>query len=134
MSMGGTILTCLDCIGTRLLKIAPKVLSPSITFIINNSITSGIIPSIWKHAKVRPLYKSGAKDELSNYRPISTIPILSKKAEKWIHMKLLSYLNQRQLLNQKQNGFRSGHSTETALLHMADTWLQAINDINIVGL
>ena len=49
-------------------------------------------------------------------------------------MKLMSYLNQQQLLNQKQNGFRSGHSTETALLHMADTWLQAINAGYFVGL
>ena len=111
-------------------KTAPKVMSPSITFIINNSITSGILPSIWKHAKVNSLYKSGAKDKLSNYRPISTLPTLSKIIEKWNHMKLMSYLNQHQLLNQKQNG----HSTETALLHMADTWLQAINDGNIVGL
>ena len=36
-------------------------------------------------------------------------------------------------LNQKQSGIRSGHSTESALLHMTDTWLQAINDGNIVG-
>ena len=50
-------------------------------------------------------------------------------------MKLMSYLNHHQLLNQKQSGFRSGHSTESesALLHMTDTWLQAINDGNIVG-
>ena len=45
----------------------------------------------------------------------------------------MSYSNHHQLLNQKQSGFRSGHSTESALLHMADTWLQAINDGNIVG-
>ena len=48
-------------------------------------------------------------------------------------MKLMSNLNHHQLLNQKQSGFRSGHSTESALLHMTDTWLQAINDGNIVG-
>ena len=48
-------------------------------------------------------------------------------------MKLMSYLNHHQLLNQKQSGFRSGHSIESALLHLTDTWLQAINDSNIVG-
>ena len=36
-------------------------------------------------------------------------------------------------LNQHQSGFRFGHSTESALIHLADTWLQAINDGNIVG-
>ena len=48
-------------------------------------------------------------------------------------MKLMSYLNQHQLLTQKQSGFRSGHSTETSLIHMPDNWLQAINDGKIVG-
>ena len=48
-------------------------------------------------------------------------------------MKLMSYLNHHRLLNQKQSGFRSGHSTESVLLHMTDTWLQVINDSNIVG-
>ena len=132
-SMDGTKSTGLDCIGPRLLKIGSTVLSPSVTFIINKSITSGVFPSIWKHAIVKPLYKSGAKDELNNYRPISILPTLSKIIEKWVHMKLMSYLNHHQLLNQKQSGFRSSHSTESALLHMTDTWLQALNDGNIVG-
>ena len=48
-------------------------------------------------------------------------------------MKLMSYLNQHQLLTQKQSGFISGHSTETSLIHMTDNWLQAINDGKIVG-
>ena len=48
-------------------------------------------------------------------------------------MKLMSYLNHHQLLNQKQSVFKSGHSTEFVLLHMTDTWLQAINDGNVVG-
>ena len=45
-------------------------------------------------------------------------------------MKPMSYLYMyhHQLLNQKQSRFRSNYSTESALLHMTDTWLQAIND------
>ena len=48
-------------------------------------------------------------------------------------MTLMSYLNKHRLLNQKQNGFRSGHSTEPALIHMTNAWLQAINEGNIVS-
>ena len=134
LSLDGTKSTGLGGIGPRLLKLAPNILSPSITFIINKSITSGIFPSVWKNAKVKPLYKSGATDEVNNYRPISILPTLSKIIEKWTHMKLMSYLNQHQLLSQKQSGFRSGHSTETSQIHMTDHWLQAINDGNLVGL
>ena len=61
--------------------------------------------------------------------PISVLPTLSKIIEKWFSMKRMSYLN----LRQKQSGFRSGHSTETALILMADTWLNAINIGTIVG-
>ena len=81
---------------------------------------------IWKHAKLKPLYKSGAKDELNNCRPISILSTLSKIIEKWIHMKLMSYLNHHQLLIQKESGFRSGHSNDSALLHMPETLIQAI--------
>ena len=133
VSLDGTKSTGLDGIGPKLLKLAPNILSPSITFIINKRITSGIFPSVWKNAKVKPLYKSGAKGEVNSYRPISILPTLSKIIEKWTHMKLMSYLYQHQLLTQKQSWLRSGHSTETALIHMTDNWLHAINDGKIVG-
>ena len=37
------------------------------------------------------------------------------------------------LLHKKQSGFTSGHSTESALILMTDTWLNAINNGNLVG-
>ena len=86
-----------------------------------------------KQAKVNPLFKNGAKDELNNYRSISISPMLSKIIEKWISMKLMSYLNNYKLLHKKQSGFTSGHSTESALILMTDTWLNAINNGNLVG-
>ena len=45
----------------------------------------------------------------------------------------MAYLNQHQFLNQKKHGLISGRSTESALFHMTDTWLIAINDGNSVG-
>ena len=48
-------------------------------------------------------------------------------------MKLISYRNNNQLLHQKQSGFSSGHSTESALILKTDTWLNIINDGNFVG-
>ncbi|MEW8547445.1 MAG: reverse transcriptase family protein [Candidatus Thiodiazotropha sp.] len=125
--------TGLDDIGPRLLKIAPDILSGSIAFIVNKSLISGIFPDIWKEAKVNPVFKSGSKDDVNNYRPISILPTLSKLIEKWINTKFMSFLNGHKLFHQRQSGFRSGHSTESALTLMIDSWLKAINDGKLVG-
>ena len=78
--------TGLDCIGPKFLKLAQDILASSITFLINKSITTGNFPNMWKHARVSPVFKTGSKDEVNNYRPISVHPTLSKLIEKWINI------------------------------------------------
>ena len=53
------------------------MITKSITYIVNNCIRSGKFPTSWKLAKVNPLYKGGAKDDINNYRPTSILPMLS---------------------------------------------------------
>ena len=125
--------TGLDSIGPKLLKIAPNALTPSITYIMNKSIECGIFPRAWKNAKVNPILKTGGKDNVNNYRPISILPTLSKIIEKWIEKKLTFYLDEHTLLHKNQSGFRKKHSTESALIFMTDTWLKAINEGKLVG-
>ena len=45
----------------------------------------------------------------------------------------MSFLNSYSLLHKQQSGFREGHSTESALILMIDSWLKAINDGKFVG-
>ena len=45
----------------------------------------------------------------------------------------MSFLNSHKLFHEKQSGFREGHSTESALILMIDSWLKAINDGKFVG-
>ena len=42
------------------------------------SIKQGIFPDSLKIAKITPIFKSGAKDNISNYRPIPILPVFSK--------------------------------------------------------
>ena len=72
-------------------------------------------------------------DDVNNYRPISILPTLSKVIEKWIEIKLMSYLDDYSLLHKNQSGFRKGHSTESALICMTDSWLKTINEGKLVG-
>ena len=57
-------------------------------------------------AKVTALFKAGNRTSLSNYRPVSILPTLSKILERDVHHQFYQYRNQHNLLNEKQFGFR----------------------------
>ena len=114
--------TGLDNIPCKLLKITADVVAPSLTCIFNQSLLTGIYPSDWKLAKVTPIFKNGSKSDLNNYRPISVIPAVAKIFEKIIYNQLYNYLNVNDLLTSCQSGFRSLHSTLTALLETSNNW------------
>ena len=71
---------CLDPIPTPLLVIHLEHLIEPITAMINQSLLSGIVPVSFKHAVVLPLLKKPnlSPEELSNFRPVSNLPFLSK--------------------------------------------------------
>ena len=69
----------------NLLKDAANEIAPSLTYIINLSLTTSTVPTDWKKAKVSLIYKSGSTTELENYRPISVLPIASKIMEREVH-------------------------------------------------
>ena len=109
----------LDNISARLLKEAATVVTHSLTYIINISITTGIFPNSWKIAKVTPIFKEDAKTDPNNYRPISVLPVVSKLIEIIVFKQLYEYLYSNHLLTESQSGFRPMFSTETALQRMA---------------
>ena len=84
--------TGLDDIGPRILKRSYGIISPSITFLINKSLSLGIFPNVWKTANIIPIHKTGPKEDVNNYRPISILPTVSKVMEKWIHLKFMIIL------------------------------------------
>ena len=66
--------------------------------------------------------KAVARNDPSNYRPISVIPVIAKIFEKIVHEQLYEYLNNYNLLTTCQSGFRSLHSTLTALVEATNSW------------
>lgn len=77
-SMKSKKATGIDGISARLLKDAASEICKPITYFINMTITTHIIPMEWKTAKVTPLFKAGKRSDLNNYRPISVLPLISK--------------------------------------------------------
>ena len=64
-----------------------------------------------KTAKVIPIYKSKARDDFSNYRPISILPTVSKILEKIVHKRLYDFMYKCNIFYPNQYGFRHKHST-----------------------
>ena len=95
-----------DGISNKLLKLVKNELKKLLTLIINQMITTGIFPESFKISKITPLYKKGDHSLLTNYRPISLLPTISKVFERIIYDQMYEYLNENNLLAKEQYGFR----------------------------
>ena len=116
-----------DIVPSRLFKEVFQTVGPSLLEIINSSLSSGVVPKNFKHAVVQPLLKKPGLDPtvLTNFRPISKVPFQSKILEKIVYCQLMDFLNEYNILETFQSGFKTLHSTESALLRV-------FNDIFLV--
>ncbi len=87
-----------------------------------SSLHTGTFPTAFKQARVSPLLKKPALNPalLENYRPVSLLPFIAKSLERVVFNQLSLFLAQNNILDNNQSGFRSGHSTETALLSVTE--------------
>ena len=81
-----------DGIHPRLLKELADILSTPLTTFFNRSLVEGKIPTAWKKAEVRPIFKKGSKTSPGNYRPVSLTSIVCKLYEGFIRDKLFNHL------------------------------------------
>ncbi|XP_071943453.1 uncharacterized protein [Antedon mediterranea] len=106
-----------DDISAYYIKYNSVYLTKPILHLINVSLATGRFPDELKCAKTIPVFISGDRQNLNNYRPISILPCLSKIYERVVYDQTISYLNKYNIINQSQYGFRQKHSTAHALLH-----------------
>ena len=121
-SVGGGI----DRISTSILLGTYKSILHHFTFFFNLCIKNAVFPKNLKIAIITPLFKGGNRDMFSNYRPISLLPIFSKILEKILYEELISYLENPNILNPLQFGFRKKHSTYMPISHMYDQITQTL--------
>jgi len=63
-----------DEIPIRILECSIHSIAEPLSVIINSSMQNGVFPDVLKIAKICPIFKSGDKQTIENYRPI---PMLS---------------------------------------------------------
>ena len=86
--------TSFNNIPIKLLMDTCDISSSYITTIYNNSITNSCYPSPLKWADITPVHKKDDRSLKSNYRPISTLPSVSKIFERIIHDQIVIFVEQ----------------------------------------
>lgn len=110
------------------LKYVLDIMCPVITHIYSLICSTGIFPKAMQIARVTPVFKHGKRNDLTNYRPISILPIFSEGIEKIIHARFLSFFKRRNLLHDFQHGFRRCRSTKTALATQKEVIIEAFSE------
>ena len=126
----------LDYIDTYIIKLVKNEILPSITHIINTSIESGVFPEIYKRSRIIPLLKDPKSDKMApgSYRPVALLPVCSKILERVVYIQTRDHMSRNNLFHPNHHGFRANHSCSTAILQMYDSWLEAIEQQELVGL
>jgi len=90
-----------DPIPTWLLKQCSSVVVSTVTNIVILSLTSGQFLSTLKESVISPMLKKPTldKEELSNYRPISNLSLISKLIERVVISRLMDHLTSNSFLN-----------------------------------
>ena len=106
-------------ISSKILKyIKHKIIKP-LALVITQMLYTGIFPNPLKSYKTIPMFKNEDASNMSNYRPISLLPTISKVSECVIYDQLYDYFNNNNnLLAEQQYVFRAHHSTLLAAVKL----------------
>jgi hypothetical protein len=110
----------IDNITPKVIKRLKFKLVPILVCLMNAIFATGRFPCIFKRAIVTPIFKSGNREDPSNYRPIAILPVYSKIVEKLIQRRITDFLNKHNILIPCQFGFRRKSGTENAAIDVVN--------------
>lgn len=116
-----------DGITPKIIKDLEEYISKPLCYIFNKVLETGVYPSPFKEAIIKPLYKSGDKNLIENYRPISIISNFGKLLEKIIKVRLVNYLDKHNLISNCQYGFQEKKSTNDAMAKLVSYMYNALD-------
>lgn len=102
-----------DGIPSHFVKMAAPALTLPLMMIFNASLAAGVFPILFKSTLIHPVFKAGALNDVSNYRPISIINCFAKLLERIVHQKILAHVSNH--LDPSQHGFLPKKSTVSNL-------------------
>ena len=126
-----------DLTASYLLTICHEQLAKPLATLWQSSINNTTIPSKLKFSIIPPIHKGGSKSNPANYRPVALTSHIIKIFEKILRNKLAGFLDQNNLMNENQHGFRPGRSCLTQLLSHHDNIISLLeqgNNVDVVYL
>lgn len=117
-----------DPLPAVLLKACMDEVLPAFTYLVNLSLTSGSMEGL-KDSVVTPLLKKSSLDAevLSNYRPVTNIPYISKSIERSALYQFNAHMLREGLHVDNQSSYKVGYSCETLLLRLSNDIIKALD-------
>jgi Reverse transcriptase (RNA-dependent DNA polymerase). len=114
-------------LNSLMIKACMECLIEPITVLFNKCVDEGIWPDSLKICKIFPLHKKGDLDCMENFRPIATVPVVSKLFEIIIKHRLTTYFESKHIFSDAQYGFRKNRSTLKALTALVEAIVQGFD-------
>ena len=111
-----------------MIKICGKSICKHLQLIFSQCIDTGSFPLEWKKANVAPFHKTGDKQCLKNYQPVSLLPICRKIFERLIFNEMFRFLIENNLISSNQSGFKPGDSCINQLLSITHEIYKSFDD------
>ncbi|XP_068994256.1 uncharacterized protein [Neodiprion pinetum] len=128
LAAGTSRATRIDGLYAQALKMLKNLIAPLITELINNSLDTCCYPTQWRSSLITPIPKIRSPESLSDLRPISILCGMSEICERIVFDQMLKYVDDHDILDPYQTGFRPGMGTQTAVLRFSDDVRAAIDE------
>jgi hypothetical protein len=110
-----TLKALCDCIAQPLMQI------------FRRSLEEGRLPSEWKSAVIKPMFKGGKDSHPGNYRPVSLTSVIGKVMERIVKARIEHYFENLGVLVPQQHGFQKRRSCTSNLLVAREKWSEALD-------
>ena len=115
-------------LSNRLIKNLPFSTRLILLNFYNRCLVENSIPKEWKSAVITMIPKgSKNKQDIANYRPISITPYLAKLFEKLIALRLVNFIKDKNLLSDRQSGFRKYRQTKDNIFYLVQKATESFN-------
>ena len=117
-----------DSMPVTIFKKVSHLLIIPLSKLINLCFMNGIFPDELKIARITPVFKKGDKSDPTNYRPISSLPYLSKLFERAIYNRIVSFTKKYSIISKFQFGFQKQKTTSDALIELSENIYKSFDE------